>query len=378
MSTTMERTYGTTDPALVHTHPADPTERGINLVCEGGGIRGIALVGALGVLEERGFRPRHVAGTSAGAIVSTLVAAGYSGAELRDVTLAFDFARLMDKDWLDRIPVIGPGISLLRDQGVYEGEAVLAALRALLEPKGVRTFADLADPDHRGDPLLGYRAQVVVSDLTDRRLLVLPKDAAALGLDPDELEVALAVRASMSIPVLFEPVRITNPRTGRVHLLVDGGMLSNFPIWLFDRDRAAGRPTLGLKLLDPAPGVAAGAGRRSLRAEVAGAVAFARSLADTVLEARDQLSLEAAPYARTIGVPTLGIGPTEFALPRDRALALYAAGRDAAERFLAGWSYDDDAAALRRRAGQDARRTPIPAGAPAMAMAVGLAAPADL
>jgi NTE family protein len=340
-----------------------PTE--VNLVFEGGGIRGIGLVGALAPLLERGLRPRHVAGTSAGAIVSTLLAAGYGGDELREVTLAFDFGRLRDKDWLDRIPLVGAGVSILRDHGIYEGEAFLEAMRALLAAKGVRTFGDLADPAHPGDPLLGYRAQVVVSDLTEKRLLVLPQDAAKLGVAPDELEVALAVRASMSIPVFFEPVRFTNPRTGRVHLLVDGGMLSNFPVWLFDEERrASGRPTLGLKLIDPEPGTAPGAGpRRSLVAELAGAVAFARSLADTVLEARDRLYLEQVEFARTIGVPTLGIGPTEFDLPRERALALYDAGREAAERFLAGWRVEDDLAAgraaVRRPAGL-VRRRPYP------------------
>ena len=76
---------------------------------------------------------------------------------------------------------------------------------------------------------------MIASDLTEQRLLVLPRDARTLGIeDLDQLNVALAVRMSMSIPVFFEPVSFTNRRTGREHLIVDGGMLSNLPIWLLD------------------------------------------------------------------------------------------------------------------------------------------------
>ncbi len=80
---------------------------------------------------------------------------------------------------------------------------------------------------------------VIVSDLTAKRLLVLPMEAGVLGVEPDEFDVAQAVRMSMSIPVFFEPVRWDNPDTGEQHVIVDGGMLSNFPVWLFDRQGAA-------------------------------------------------------------------------------------------------------------------------------------------
>ena len=52
-------------------------------VFEGGGVKGIALVGAVAVAEEKGYRWANLAGTSAGAIVASLLAAGYTGAEFR-------------------------------------------------------------------------------------------------------------------------------------------------------------------------------------------------------------------------------------------------------------------------------------------------------
>jgi NTE family protein len=58
------------------------------------------------------------------------------------------------------------------------------------------------------------------------------------------------------------------------------------------------------------------------------------------MEAHDRIYLEKAEYARTIPIPTLGIGTTDFELSRERAEALYESGRDAAEKFLATWDFD--------------------------------------
>ena len=202
----------------------------MDLVFEGGGVKGIALIGAFSVLEERGYKPQNMAGASAGAIVAALIAAGYTATELRKIVGELDYDHFKDEDWEDRIPLAGRSLSVLKDLGVYEGEAFLVWIRDLLEAKGVRTFGNLV---RREDTELRYRykAQVIASDVTERRLLVLPRDAHKLGVgDPDDLGVALAVRMSMSIPIFFEPVKFANPQTGREHLIVDGGMLSNFPV----------------------------------------------------------------------------------------------------------------------------------------------------
>src|SRR5215210_7505303 len=92
--------------------------RDVDLVFEGGGLKGIALVGAYSVLEERGYRPQNIAGTSAGAIVAALLAAGYTAAELRQTITECDLnskdrAR---KNWLPLFPRI---VSILKDRGIY-------------------------------------------------------------------------------------------------------------------------------------------------------------------------------------------------------------------------------------------------------------------
>lgn len=58
-------------------------EKRVDLVFEGGGVKGLGLVGVLSVLEEKGYEPQSVAGTSAGGLLAALLAAGYTAAELR-------------------------------------------------------------------------------------------------------------------------------------------------------------------------------------------------------------------------------------------------------------------------------------------------------
>jgi NTE family protein len=312
-----------------------------DLVCEGGGVKGIGLAGAFAGLEEAGYGPKRVAGTSAGAITAALIAAGYTAAELKEIVLSLDFRQFEDKGWEDRIPLLANPLSIMLDQGVYEGEKFLDWMRGMLIEKEVFTFGHLkTDSD---DPRYAYRLQVIVSDLSARQLLVLPRDAHKLGLDPDKLEVALAVRMSMSIPIFFEPVRVHNEKTNWEHVLVDGGMLSNFPVWLFDADGPPEVPTFGLLLVEPNPRTPIT--ERLPKPEhsphgAKGVVQLLSGMVHTMMEAHDRMYIEKEQYARTIGIPTLGVGTTEFGIARGRAEELYESGRKAAQDFLAGWDFD--------------------------------------
>jgi len=315
----------------------------VDLVFEGGGVKGIGLVGALAALEEQGYEPHRVAGTSAGALVAALLAAGYEAAELRELVLSLDYRQFQDRGWEDKVPLIERSLSLLLDLGLFEGEALRSFVRDLLAAKGVRRFGDLALP-RAADDTLRSRLQVIASDVTTRRLLVLPRDARLLGIEPDELEVALAVRMSTSIPIFFEPVRFDNPRSGETHLIVDGGMLSNFPVWLFDAGEHVRpvRPTFGLLLVEPEPSVPLGArvGASPLTGYGPHAVIdYLKALAETVMEAHDRIYVEQETFARTIPIPTLGVRTTEFDLSPARALALYDSGKRAANEFLARWDF---------------------------------------
>jgi NTE family protein len=316
-----------------------------DFVFEGGGVKGIGLAGALATLEERDYRAQNIAGTSAGAITAALLAAGYSASELRELIVSLDYRQFEDRGWEDKIPLIERSLSMLLDLGLYEGDRFLEWIRERLVAKGVHTFADLVHDEFADDPRYRSRLQVVASDVTTHELLVLPRDATKLGIQPDDLDVALAVRMSMSIPIFFEPVRVVNEKTGQVHVIVDGGMLSNFPVWLFDcpDGDVPEWPTFGLLLVEPKPRTPIGARLPAPRMTGKGAGAvidYVKALAQTMMEAHDRLYVEQANYARTIPIPTLGVGTTEFDLSRERALALYDSGRWAAEKFLDNWDFD--------------------------------------
>src|SRR5918997_2314639 len=309
--------------------------RHVDLVFEGGGVKGIALVGAYSVLEEEGYEPQNMAGASAGAIVATLIAAGYTSDELKEIISKLDYDQFKDEALEDRFP-LGKALSILRDLGIYEGKAFEEWMRGLLEAKGKHTFGARVG---REDVELRYRykLQVIASDVTERRLLVLPRDAPKLGIeDPDDIDVAQAVRMSMSIPIFFEPVRFTNRQTDEEHLIVDGGMLSNFPVWLFDAPEPQW-PTFGMKLVqNPETPIGDQLAEPVPRAGITQVIAYLRSLVDTMMAAHDRLYVEQNDFdRRTNGIDTLGVGTTEFDLSTERALALYESGRTAAEEFLA-------------------------------------------
>ena len=119
----------------------------VDLVCEGGGVRGIGLVGAVDALAAAGYEFPRVAGSSAGAIVASLVAAlqaaGAPLTRLAEIMRSIDYRKFLDRSLIGRVPLIGGGLSLLVSDGVYRGAYVEELLTDLLAELGVRTFGDL-------------------------------------------------------------------------------------------------------------------------------------------------------------------------------------------------------------------------------------------
>jgi NTE family protein len=304
-----------------------------DLVLEGGGVKGIGLVGAYSVLDSAGYRFRRIAGTSAGAIVGALIAAGAPPDRLAHIMRAIDYRRFEDKGFVDHFGVPGRGLSLLLEKGIYEGVYLRDWLHGLLSELGVTTFGDLRitdDPDSSLPPERAYRLVVLTSDVSRGRLVRLPWDYPRYGLDPDEQVVADAVRASTSIPILYEPVILEGS------YLVDGGMLSNFPIDVFDRtDGKPPRwPTFGLKLsARPQNPV-------EERFEVQSTLGLLKAMIGTMMNFHDQMHIDdPAVLARTMFIDTLGVKGTDFDIDEATQTALYENGRTAATKFLKAWDF---------------------------------------
>jgi len=300
-------------------------------VFEGGGVKGIAFVGAVEVTEASGYRFENVAGTSAGSIVASFIAAGYAGAELKTIMEGLDYREFRDKDFLDRIPLIGPALSLGLEKGIYEGDYFENWLRGHLSARGIHTFGDLVIEEYQDQPQYRYRLQVIAADVTRGRLLILPRDIAEYGMDPDELEVARAVRMSISIPFFFEPVLLRHT-SGETCYIVDGGLLSNYPVWIFDQEGGEPPwPTFGYKLVDPQEG------RPNV---IRGPLTLLAALFSTMMEAHDARYIQDHDFARTIPLPTLGVQATDFDITQERSHALYESGRQAAADFLERWDFE--------------------------------------
>lgn len=301
-------------------------------VFEGGGVKGIGLVGAVHETMKHGYEFKNVAGTSAGAIVAALVAAGYTGDEMREIMLDLDYNKFKQKDPLDRIPLFGPLTSLIFEKGIYEATYVEEWLRDLLAKKDVHTFSDLVAPDEEPDSKYHYRLQVIASDCTLGRMVVLPQDIARYGLNPDDLDVAFAVRMSASIPIFFEPVVLQDFVRRRKSYIVDGGVLSNFPVQLFDDGTDDPPwPTFGFKLVDP---------KACPEHEITGPVSMLMALVSTMMEAHDARYIETCNFVRSMVVDTLDVATTDFDISRARSEALYQSGIAAAKKFFETWDFD--------------------------------------
>lgn len=315
-----------------------------DLVCEGGGVRGIGLVGAVDALDRAGYRFPRVAGSSAGAIVASLVAAlqvaGEPVGRLADIMRAIDYRKFLDRNLIGRVPLVGGVLSLLTSDGVYRGAYLEQLLTGLLADLGVRTFGDLRTGEE--PPQFAWSLVVTASDLSRRRLVRIPWDLSTYGIDPDDFPVARAVHASSAIPYVFEPVRIGGATW------VDGGLLSDFPVALFDRPDAQPRwPTFGIRL-SARPGIPP-------THPVHGPVSLGLAAIETLVSNQDNAYIDdPCTVRRTIFVPADEVSPIDFDITAQQREALYQRGLQAGQQFLRTWNYADYLAAC----GGPARRSP--------------------
>jgi NTE family protein len=318
-----------------------------DLVCEGGGVKGSALVGAVQALVDSGYRFRRYAGTSAGAIVTSLLAAGWSPPDLKTVLTHQDLAQFQDvSPWFAHVREAGEFVGLLAHEGLYKGDYLHAWIKDQLAAHGVHTWGDLKehDPGSALPQEQRYTLLVVVSDVTRGRMLRLPWDYYELrGIDPDDLPVADAVRASASIPFFFRPFHQPvapqdNPGGESRLVFTDGGMLSNYPIDVFDRplgDPTPPRwPTIGVKLSARSQALQAWA-------DTSGALQLTMALLKTMINAHDRAHLDdPSVCARTVFVDTTGYCTTDFTLDNREKLELWGRGNQAAAQFLATWDWN--------------------------------------
>ncbi len=268
----------------------------LNLVLSGGGIKGIAFVGAYEELEKRYRSFGNIAGVSAGALIGALIGAGYTSRELIRILKEFDFSilKIRSGDYLntsiygrirrildERAAISDSEIEALlymqdypelqgikrhkedfkgkrgnflsnliafsQENAFLDGDLLEKWVAKLLANKGIYTFSDFRGgiPD-KVNPR-GYKVRMTAVDANTGKVIVLPDDIVLYNIDPDKLEVAKAVRMSTSVPFVFRPCVLMKRENNylKQHYIIDGGVLDNFPVWLIDSTQTN---IIGLKL----------------------------------------------------------------------------------------------------------------------------------
>jgi NTE family protein len=369
----------------------DQNHQYVDLVLQGGGILGLALVGATYAMERVGLRFRSVAGTSAGAINALLLAALGPPEAPKSVRMIDHLSTMDLPSFLDG-PAAGvelsrrlaegtghavrTGLRFLRmiphlqeHRGLHPGDAFERWLTGILEAEEIGTTADLVrrmsiEPEGlrvrpgRGDhadcpsPLIPGRLAVVAVDAATETRFVFPRMARLVFEDPDRVNPAAFVRASMAIPGFFRPLvlprlpEITDQLreawdaeagfevddSFREHVFIDGGVVSNFPIAEFhDRTRVPVLPTLGIML---------GHDRRGR--DLGTLSEFAWATFNSARRALDLDFLHRNPdYRRLIcSIDTSGFSWLDFDLDADGKVELFRRGVHAAARLLSTFDWE--------------------------------------
>lgn len=189
-----------------------------NYVFEGGGVKGLAYVGALKVLEEKGIHHQieRVGGASAGAICALLVALNYSSDEIRDILWKLDFRNFMDGRW----GIIGDLERLKKFFGFYKGAFFESWIKGIIKSKtGCESTTFKALEEHEEFKEVAFIGTNLSTHFSE---------VFSAKTTPD-MPLHKALRITMSIPLFFESIRMNN------NVYVDGGLLMNYPIKLFDR-----------------------------------------------------------------------------------------------------------------------------------------------
>jgi NTE family protein len=282
----------------------------VDLVMEGGGVLGIALVGYTYVLEQVGIRFLGVGGTSAGAINAALLAGlgkpeQAKSEEILSHLASVDMGSFVDgdddaKDFIQSLlrepeeqnilqkSLPGPYLlmkggqvldNLNNDLGLNPGKTFYKWIRSILDKDGVTSTAELRQrmappknlkarhPRKLRAGATDTRLALIAADITTETKAEFPKMAGLYWKDENEVHPAHYVRASMSVPGFFHPYKVKGIPQGddarkrwsehaqykgnlpEECLFIDGGIMSNFPINLFHKPEFVPlAPTFGARL----------------------------------------------------------------------------------------------------------------------------------
>ena len=322
-----------------------------NLVFEGGGVKGVGYLGALEILEEKGILSgiTRIGGTSVGAINAVLTGLNFSTKESKEILWELNFKNFLDDSW----GFIRDANRLCTEYGWYKGDFFRKWIGKLIQKKtgnSESTFADIEalkeKKGFRSLYLMGTNLSTGFSEIFSAE-------------HTPRMCVADAARISMSFPFFFTAIRNV-----RNDYYVDGGMLDNYPIKLFDREkyldtknflepeyykkmnralRKNNRPvtryvynkeTLGFRLDSKEEIELFRDQAEPPRHQINDFFDFIARCVSTMLAVQEQYHLHSDDWQRTVYIDTLGVDTLDFGISTTKKQALLNSGRDGTQAYL--------------------------------------------
>lgn len=292
----------------------------IDGVFSGGGVKAYAFIGALESIEGKKLQLERVAGTSAGAIVASFLAAGYRFEEINGLLNELELRTFLDPPKLTKLIPFSKWFFLYFHMGINKGDKLENWLHQHLARKGIYTFSDINT---------GY-LKVVVSDLSLGKLVVIPDDLKRIyGINPNYFPVSKAVRMSAGFPYFFMPKKL--PGQLNKSIIVDGGLLSNFPLWVFENGtNKHNRPILGVKLSESIE-------KQDHPRTIKNALDMFHALFSTMKLAHDSRYISTSQKNNIIFIPVEGVESINFNINEATKKQLIQSGRQSADQFLKHW-----------------------------------------
>lgn len=296
-----------------------------NLVFEGGGVKGIAYGGALEELDKMELLDsiQRAAGTSAGAIIATVYALGYSIKEIKEIMEDVPFKSFSDDDF----GIIRDGLRFVFKYGWHKGDAFTEWIGKIIQYKIGYYGATFSDLERAG----GKDLYIIGTNLSKQVWEVYSKE-----LTPD-MPIRDAVRISMGIPLYYTAIK--NP-----DIMVDGGVLNNYPIGLFDRAEYLINPdngesvdykteifnheTLGFRLDSKDEIEYARRGWESIPKNINNIGDYTKALIGIILETVNKKHLHSKDWNRTVFIDTLGVKTTDFNIDKETIENLVESARE--------------------------------------------------
>lgn len=288
-----------------------------NLVFEGGGIKAIAYLGALNVIEKKGIldKIQRVAGNSGGSIIVALLAVGFTPQEIKSIIEKTDFTKFKDDSYFPLFNIF----RLINRYGWYKGKTFKIWLEDIISKKVDKniTFGQLKELNKMDLYIIG-------ADVSSENEVIFSYE------NHKDMKIVDAVRISMSIPVFFRAI------FRKSSVFVDGGIYYNYPLDLFDHKRylsnnkkdnskVYNKETLGFRV-DTPDEIAEKRNRNKTAKKITSLMSYLKTLITSLIDLANKRHLSDKDWHRTVYIDSLGIETTQFNLTSEEKSNLIKSG----------------------------------------------------